>query len=220
MGNKYLNKYSIGSNRLVNWDYSSNGSYFITLVTQHRHCLLGEIIQSEDNKAVMKLFDFGTIVDEEWQKSFSIREELYLDTYIIMPNHIHAIVTIETETHDRASRLNNSGRTSEQNNSDPASLYRLPKSISSFLAGFKSAVNTKIDNYIDKHQLDIPKYNRNNHFFQPNYHDHIIMNNCSFERIRNYIINNPQKWLANSPPAMQDQRQYNSHKHRPSVQSY
>ncbi len=41
------------------------------------------------------------------------------------------------------------------------------------MAGFKSAVNTKIDDYIDENQLSIPKYNRNNHFFQPNYHDHI-----------------------------------------------
>jgi hypothetical protein len=42
---------------------------------------------------------------------------------------------------------------------------RLPKSISSFIAGFKSAVNTEIDDYIDEHQLDIPKYNKINHFF-------------------------------------------------------
>ena len=45
---------------------------------------------------------------------------------------------------------------------------RLPKSISSFIAGFKSSVNSKIDDYIDDNQLTIPKYNKNNHFFQPN----------------------------------------------------
>jgi REP element-mobilizing transposase RayT len=71
---------------------------------------------------------------------------------------------------------------------------RLPKSISSFIAGFKSAVNTKIDNFIDLHQLSIPKYNRNNHFFQPNYHDHIIRNESEFLQIKNYIKNNPLNW--------------------------
>jgi REP element-mobilizing transposase RayT len=70
----------------------------------------------------------------------------------------------------------------------------LPKSISSFFGGFKSAVNSKIDDYIDEHQLNIPKYNRNNHFFQPNYHDHIIRDEQSYHRISNYIINNPAKW--------------------------
>ncbi|MBK9398661.1 MAG: hypothetical protein IPN55_16050 [Saprospiraceae bacterium] len=71
---------------------------------------------------------------------------------------------------------------------------RLPKSISSFMAGFKSAVNTKIDDYIDEHQLNIPKYNKKNHFFQPNYHDHIIRNDREFGIIERYIVNNPMNW--------------------------
>ena len=69
---------------------------------------------------------------------------------------------------------------------------RLPKSISSFIAGFKPAVNSQIDNYIDEHHLKIPKYNRNNHFFQPNYH--VIRNHFEYQRIANYIFQNPTKW--------------------------
>lgn len=75
---------------------------------------------------------------------------------------------------------------------------RLPKSISSFIAGFKSAVNTKIDDYIDENRLEIAKYNRNNHFFQPNYHDQIVRNNRGYLRIKNYIINNPKNWEDDS----------------------
>jgi putative transposase len=71
---------------------------------------------------------------------------------------------------------------------------RLPKSISSFLSGFKSAVNSKIDDYIDKYGLDIPKYNRNNHFFQPDYYDHIIQDEQSYQKIAEYIKNNPLNW--------------------------
>ena len=62
------------------------------------------------------------------------------------------------------------------------------------MAGFKSAVNTQIDNYIDEHNLPIPKYNRNNHFFQSNYYDHIVRNDFEYQRIANYIIENPSKW--------------------------
>ncbi len=119
-----------------------------------------------------------------------------MNEYIIMPSHLHAIVIIDNpdgivETHGRASVRDYQ---SPKNNMP----IRLPKSISSFMAGFKSAVNSKIDDFIDENNLDIPKYNRNNHFFQSNYHDRIIRNNIEFQRIKNYIINNPKKWDADT----------------------
>ncbi|MGM0567302.1 MAG: hypothetical protein ACQESX_11130, partial [Bacteroidota bacterium] len=87
MKEKYQNKYRVASHRMPEWDYSGNGVYFITLVTQNRECNMGVI---ENNK--MNLSGFGKIVEGEWLKSFEIRHELYLDEYIIMPNHLHAIV--------------------------------------------------------------------------------------------------------------------------------
>ena len=198
---KFRNKYRIESNRMPYWDYAGKGMYFITFVTQNRVCNLGEI-QKIDGKAVVVLSDFGKIVKSEWLKSFEIRDELFCDEYIIMPNHLHAIVILKkmknnknktggmdgypdyhgyhgyhVETHGRASLL-----------------FRKPQSISSFIAGFKSVVNSKIDDYIDEKNLNIPKYNRNNHFFQPNYYDHIIRNKKEYYRIKNYIINNPDNW--------------------------
>lgn len=150
----------------------------------------------------MILFDFGKIVETEWLRSFEIRHELTCDEYIIMPNHLHAIICIHqlgdgnpsadgdidaAEPHGHAALPSPSSRISKN-------CIRMPKSISSFLAGFKSIVNSKIDDFIDEHRLDIPKYNRKNHFFQPNYHDHIIRNEQEYQRIKNYIINNPIKW--------------------------
>jgi len=188
---KFKGKYRIESNRLKGWDYSSDAKYFITLVTQNRECNLGNIVNGE-----MVLSDFGKIIETEWLKSFDIRNELFLDEYIIMPNHLHAIVIIYKTADDGTNGTNveTHGRASLPSPSPSPSLYRLPKSISSFMGGFKSAINSKIDDYIDEHQLPIPKYNRNNHFFQPNYHDHIIRNNDEYHRIKNYIINNPRNW--------------------------
>ena len=74
MSEKYKNKYRIKSHRMPHWDYSGNGYYFITLVTQNRECNLGEIANNK-----MILSDFGKIVDTEWNKSFEIRNELILD---------------------------------------------------------------------------------------------------------------------------------------------
>lgn len=185
---KFQNKYRISSHRKPNWDYSNSGFYFITLVVQNRYCILGDIVNEE-----MFLSDFGVLVKSEWEQSFEIRPELFLDEYVIMPNHIHAIIilkksddSVAVETHGRVSLPARASLT----------LYpqRKPKSISSFIAGFKSRVNTVINNYIDENELDIPKYNRSNRFFQPNYYDHIINNAQSLENIRNYIVNNPLNW--------------------------
>jgi len=72
------------------WDYSGNGIYFITLVTQNRECNLGKIVNEEKI-----LSSYGKIVNNEWLKSFEIRYELFFDEYIIMPNHLHAIVILD-----------------------------------------------------------------------------------------------------------------------------
>jgi putative transposase len=188
MTNKFRNKYRIESNRMPKWNYSKQGSYFITVVTQNRECNLGSIIRIRD-KALVKLSAYGSITKNEWLKSFEIRQELFLDEYIIMPNHLHAIIALNPNE-----SLHKNNDLEIKNNP----LIRLPKSISSFIAGFKSSVNTEIDNYIDQNQLNIPKYNRNNHFFQPNYHDHIIRNEKKYYRIKNYIINNPKNWEEDS----------------------
>lgn len=180
------------------WDYSGSGHYFVTIVTQNRVCNLGKI---KDSKMILS--DFGKIIETEWYKSFKIRNELFLDEFIIMPNHIHAIIVLEkpidemidgtdgthVETHGRASLQSTTVQPTEQ-----SKFIRKPKSISSFIAGYKSAINSKIDDYIDDNNLDIPKYNRNNHFFQQNYNDHIIRNNTEYHKIKIYIINNPSNW--------------------------
>jgi len=240
MAEKFKNKYRIASHRKPNWDYSENALYFLTIVTQNRECNLGNVVNI-DGDIHVELSDFGKIVEQEWLKSFELRDELILHKWVIMPNHLHAIVEIynehrgdtnvvethgrdmnvvethgrdmNVETHGRDMNVETHGRdmnvdaTDATDATDPIESVnpdllpikrnppvRLPKSISSFIAGFKSAVNTKIDDYIDENKLNIPKYNRNNHFFQPNYHDHIIRNQQEYLRITNYIINNPANW--------------------------
>jgi putative transposase len=73
-------------------------------------------------------------------------------------------------------------------------LERKPKSISSFIAGYKSAVVCHIDNFIDDNKLNINKFNRKNPLWQSNYYDHIIRNEISYHNIKNYIKKNPINW--------------------------
>ena len=146
----FKNKYRIPSARLKGWDYSSEGWYFITINIKNKVWLFGEVIDNE-----MRLNDYGRIVREEWENSFRIRRELICRTYIIMPDHIHGLVGIvepygngneyvsvfapvSVETHGRASLRTN------PTNQNPKMPQRMPRSISSFVAGFKSAATKRI----------------------------------------------------------------------------
>jgi putative transposase len=87
MSAKFQNKYRIPTARWQSWDYSSEGLYFITINAVHHECLFGNIVNKE-----MHLSAYGQIVAEEWNKSFEIRTGLFCDAFVIMPNHIHAIL--------------------------------------------------------------------------------------------------------------------------------
>ena len=173
---KFKDKYRIESNRYYRWDYSNTGLYFITIATENKIKYFGKI----ENKIII-LSKFGKIVKNEWEKSFDIRNELFADESIIMPNHIHAIVAIN--------------KTENIKNEKPArKFYRTPKSLSTFVGGFKSAIINKIDDFIDENNLTIKKFKRNNKLWQANFHDHIIRNHEEYCNIKNYIYNNPKKW--------------------------
>lgn len=87
---KFQNKYRVPSNRLRGWNYAENGHYFITIVTHKRTQLFGRIV---DGRMIMN--DMGQIVHDEFFKSFVIRNELYLGEFVLMPNHLHAIVILD-----------------------------------------------------------------------------------------------------------------------------
>ena len=78
------------SYRLKGYDYSGCGCYYVTICTQGRECLLGEIVNGE-----MVLNRSGQIAREEWLRSADVRAELRLDAFVIMPNHLHGVVFID-----------------------------------------------------------------------------------------------------------------------------
>lgn len=108
--------------RLKRYDYSRAGAYFVTVCTQNRECVFGEIIDGE-----MALNDIGKIVADEWMKTGAIRNEIELDKWVVMPNHFHGIVMIRRGDRPVAPT--------------PTTLPGpRPKSIGSLMSGFKSAV--------------------------------------------------------------------------------
>lgn len=75
--------------RLPHYDYSSPGWYYVTICTQNRQCILVNIINNK-----MELNNTGLLVKKYWQE-LSHKFNVHLDKYIIMPNHIHAIMAIK-----------------------------------------------------------------------------------------------------------------------------
>ncbi len=192
MAEKFRNKYRIPSNRRRGWDYAGNGHYFITIVTHGRENHFGYIENGE-----MILNDVGQIVHDEFYKSFEMRKELFLGEFVLMPNHLHAIVIL-----DKAKCMDNGGTTHGDILTDSTShrpqFQRKPKSISSFVAGFKSSAIKRIDDWIDANNMIMAKFNRNNPLWQSNYYDHIIRTATDYENITNYILMNPLKWEEDS----------------------
>ena len=75
--------------RLQGYDYTQAGAYFITIVTQQRTCLFGNIIDG-----ALALNDYGRIADKCWRAISEHFPHVELGEYVVMPNHIHGIIVI------------------------------------------------------------------------------------------------------------------------------
>ncbi|MFN9398166.1 MAG: transposase, partial [Dolichospermum sp.] len=176
--------------RLKGYDYSQSGLYFITICCYQRECLFGNIMNSQ-----IILNNFGQLIKEEWLKSAEIRKEIEFDDFVIMPNHFHGIVIINQEINSdfmkndvdfQDNNVGANGRSPlQQIQSSRPKISMKPKSISSLIAGFKSATTKKIN---------IIRNTPQNPVWQRNYYDHIIRNDESLARIREYVQNNPLSW--------------------------
>ena len=174
--NKFRGKYKIESTRLKHWDYSSNGTYFITICTKNRERFLGEIVGGE-----MQLSEIGKIVQKYWLEIPDHFSFIVLDNFIIMPNHVHGIVVIDNANNveTRQCLVSTSGMKTINRFQNQGK-----HTISSIIGAYKS-ICTKTINKI-----------QNKIFFgwQSSFYDHIIRSENELSRIREYIVNNPIKW--------------------------
>ena len=87
----FQNKYKINSTRLRTWNYSSTGYYFITICVKKRECILGKIEQR-----TFKNSWIGEVVQKCWYDIPHHFEDVSLDAFCVMPNHIHGIIIINS----------------------------------------------------------------------------------------------------------------------------
>ncbi len=157
--------------RLKGYDYSSAGAYFVTICTQNRECLFGEVVDEE-----IRISEIGTIVQAEWMRTTDIRSNVLTDQFIIMPNHIHGIWYL-IERDDGRGVLQYAPTESQ---------FRSPsQTIGAIVRGFKSAATKQINELRGTPGKPV---------WQRNYFERVIRDEDELNRIREYIIYNPLKW--------------------------
>jgi REP element-mobilizing transposase RayT len=115
----------------------------------------------------MQLNQAGRLVDHWWHKLPTKFPQVTLNTYQIMPNHIHGIVVIN---HDR------------QGNPTPT--------LGKIIQWFKTMTTNGYINLVKFHQL--PPINHR--LWQRDYYEHIIRSEYELHRIQKYIVDNPGQW--------------------------
>ena len=198
------------------FDYRSEAAYFVTICTHWRRCLFGTV-----RRGRMVCNAYGKVVVREWERSEAMRDEIVLDAFVVMPNHLHGIVCIVPPDVDDVSPrgydlnvggasmstkripnddeatgrspLHQRGDHSTRGKDDPNGPS--PKSLGSMIAGFKGAVTTRINEHRDTPGAPV---------WQSRYHDRILRNEREWRIRRAYIERNPERWAGDRPPPRTD----------------
>ena len=152
--------------RLREYDYANPNWYYVTICTNDKRCVFSNV-----NYGKLVLNKFGKVAKEEWLRTKTIRPNIELDYYIIMPNHIHGIIIIESRGVMHYA---------------PTKKFASPsQTLGSIVRGFKSSVTKRIN---------MMNRTSDKKLWQRNYYEHIIRNEQDLFRIRKYIQLNPLRW--------------------------
>ena len=177
--------------RLRDFDYGGHGTYFITVCTEGRRHILSEILPGDDaamqcnpNEFVgddvldvpqVKLLKCGEIAEKYIKQLNDFYDDISVEHYVIMPNHIHMILfvnNIEPILNNLAIGENGSSRTSTPTR------HVQHATVPGFISTFKRFCNKE--------------YGEN--VWQRSFYDHIIRNQHDYDQIVKYIYENPMRW--------------------------
>ena len=204
---KFQGKYRIDSARAKWWDYTNPGDYFITICTRKKVHLFGYVKDGE-----MILNDYGKIVSDCWFDLPNHYNNIVLGEFQIMPNHIHCIVGVKESKSESATVetglkpvcttnpvcTENPVCTTNENpicgmDSNPADINpnenpkkeKIIHGVFEFMRALKTFSSKKINE--KRNTKGVSNW-------QDRFYDHIIRDESDYNRIKNYIINNPKKW--------------------------
>jgi len=170
--------------RLPGYDYSQIGQYFITICAYEMRNVFGKIA----NGAVL-LNVIGRIAIDCWREIPEHCAQVELDAFVIMPNHVHGILTI------RQSHATQSRGSIEDGHGCPVPLqpslerFQRPSvgAIPTIIRSYKQSVT-----YLARRRLTKPSLA----IWQSNYYERILRDGKEFAEASRYIFENPTKWQA------------------------
>jgi len=173
--------------RLPDFDYSMDGAYFVTIVTQQRKCLFGSVV----NQA-MVLNDAGRMVENVCEEIPFHLSGIELGTYQIMPNHFHAIIMLYQ--HVGATLRGCPGQAQRPAPTDMFEVYTPTLlSLPDVVHRFKSITTNRYMEGVRQSQW--PKFEQR--LWQRNYYEHVVRDEIDFQSITDYIQSNPANWDKN-----------------------
>jgi REP element-mobilizing transposase RayT len=166
--------------RLDGYDYSLEGAYFITIATFRHVRLFGDIIDGH-----IELNKLGRIALEQWKQLSSRFYPSEFTIYVIMPNHIHGVVLINTGARDEFHpEFDQIPPLRHYNNTNPTRI-----TLGRIIRAYKASVTFRINAI---------RGSKGRPIWQPNYYDHIIRNEQEYADIAGYIEANPTKWTSDA----------------------
>jgi REP element-mobilizing transposase RayT len=178
--------------RWTGYDYTQQGAYFVTICTQHREPLFGDVVDG-----VMQLNACGEIVRAAWLDLPQRFATIGLDHYVVMPNHFHGIVVIDAVGALLAAPWHESPATEGAASGAPTGAFvdacamvkstQGRPSLGDVMRAFKSLSGIAVNRHLGRAGQPL---------WQRNYHDRVIRDEDELLRIRQYIVQNPLHWAA------------------------
>ena len=206
--------------RLKGYDYSQEGLYFITINVQDRECLFGEIVIVTNNdsprRQIMILNDAGKIAEQCWLAIPQHFPNVILHEYVVMPDHVHGIIEITKNVGetvgakkilpDDMTMVDDIGAKNDAPNCDvtmmgvtgaknisPGDDVTMVDDIGAKNISPLRSPSRTIGSIVRGFKIGVTKWFVRS-VWQRNYYEHIIRSADEYERIAEYIINNPTKW--------------------------
>ncbi|MPZ14610.1 MAG: transposase [Chloroflexi bacterium] len=219
--------------RLKGYDYSLAGAYFVTISTQDRVCLFGDVVAR-----VMRVNEAGRMVSTEWDALSARFPGIDLDAFVVMANHIHGIIVFATRASVGAPLVGALDTRSSVGAPlvgaqatrasvgaplvgaqatrasvgaplvgaqatrasvgaplvgalDNRATTRVAPTLGTVVGAYKSRVTVEYTRGVKTKGW--PAFRRR--LWQRNFYEHIIRNEASLHRIRQYILDNPARWM-------------------------
>ena len=178
--------------RLKGYDYSQAGAYFVTVCTQNRACLLGNVV---DGKTVLN--DAGQMV-EKWYRELENKYPFIIrDKFICMPNHIHFIVInvgadlcVRPDSGQTGVAHDQTGVAHDQTGVPRQMGAHIGAPLPAIVQWYKTMTTNAYIRGVKQHGW--PPFAGK--LWQRNYYEQIVRHDDQSNRIREYIVNNPKQW--------------------------